>query len=162
MDFTLRLICILLCTGILSVQASTDPSSSERLTEKVLGDWHCSFAVKESGAQVSIESDDLFIRGGKLVSKGLLKAKFAPDLPEIEYAVNSTSNWKVEQGYLISTLTDVSVVNLTDPEFDNIVNPKELFPVNVSESLQILAISNSTMVLKSSAAGQEYRCKRNN
>ncbi|MCE2596454.1 hypothetical protein K6Y31_16785 [Motilimonas cestriensis] len=162
MNFTLRFIFTLLCAGVLSAHASTVPPSSEPLADKILGDWHCSFAVKESGAKVSIESDDRFMRGGQLASKGVLKATFSPELPEIEYAVNSKASWKVEQGYLVTTLTDVSVVNLTDPEFDDIVNPQQLFPVNVSESLQILAISSSSMVLKSAAAGQEYRCKRIN
>lgn len=134
-----------------------EPSS---LKKGLLGSWDCSFSIKENGSSMTIESEDTYVRNGRSNSFGILKAKFAEDLPEIEYSMAGTATWEILDGFLVSTLTDIKIVNLSHPEFDEIFNLQEMFPTDISDSSEVIELTKSKLTLKSESDASIYECGR--
>ncbi len=130
------------------------------LKKGLLGSWDCSLSIEDNDLKMTIESEDTYVRNGRSNSFGSLKAKFAANLPEIEYSVAGTATWEILDGFLVSTLTDIKIVNLSHPEFDEIFNLQEMFPTNVSDSSEIIELTKTKLTLKSESDGHIYMCGR--
>ncbi len=124
------------------------------------GTWNCSYEIKEDGRKLSITTEDNYVRNGHANSFGTLMAKFAPDVPEMEYFIASSAKWEIKEKYLISTLIDIKIKNISHPYFDKAFNLESLFPKNISDSSEIIELSNSKLLLKSESDGTVYSCTK--
>mgnify|MGYP000035269514 CR=1 FL=1 len=130
------------------------------LKTNLLGSWNCLTSYEEDDFSMIIETEDTYVRNGRSNSFGTLKAKFTEELPEIEYSIAATGTWEIIDGYLVDTLTDIKVVNLTHPEFDSIFNLQDLFPTNISFSSEVIELTKSKLTLKSESDDSIYECER--
>lgn len=136
--------------------------SAEKIDENllVIGTWNCFLEIEENGSKFSITTEENYVRNGRHQSFGTFMAKFASDMPEMEYFIAGSAIWKIKGKYLITELTDVKIKNLSHPEFDKIFNLKDLFPKNISDSSEIIELSESKLLLKSEANGTVYSCTK--
>ncbi|MBH0040391.1 hypothetical protein [Pseudoalteromonas sp. SWN166] len=72
----------------------------------------------------------------------------------------TSANWEYQNGYLIETSTEIKLVNLSHPKFDELLNLESLMPQNISESSEVLVLSNTLLTLKSESDGIVYSCDR--
>ena len=71
-----------------------------------------------------------------------------------------SSNWEYKNGYLIQTSTEIKLVNISHPEFDDAFNLERLFPQNISESSKVLILNDSQLKVKSETDGTVYSCNK--
>ena len=147
----------LLYSATASANQNIEPST---LKTNLLGSWSCSTSLEEDDFSMITETEDTYVRNGRSKSFGTLKAKFTEELPEIEYSIAATGTWEIIDGYLVDTLTDIKVVNLTHPEFDSIFNLQDLFPTNISFSSEVIELTKSKLTLKSETDDSIYECER--
>lgn len=152
---------LLLPFFFLASACSSKDTGTSSLEKEILGTWNCSYnLVEEDGTSMNLTAKETYMRNGLSNSVGLLKAKFSPDLPEIQYHITGSSTWELKDGLLLSTLNDVKVTNLNHPEFDKIINLKEMMPLNVTDPSEIIEISASKMVLRSEDDDGLYECEK--
>lgn len=149
---------------IASIIMTTGCSTSEHvdnyfLQTQLYGLWHCSLSFEEEGGKVDLDYEVNYVRNGKSNSYGTLIYK-AHELPEIEYSMATSANWEYQNGYLIETSTEIKLVNLSHPKFDELLNLESLMPQNISESSEVLVLNNTLLMLKSESDGIVYSCDR--
>lgn len=134
--------------------------NTKKIDESLLvtGTWICLLEIEENGVKISITTEDNYVRNGRSNSFGTLMVKFSLDMPEMEYFIAGSAIWKIDGKYLITELTDIKIKNLSHPDFDKKFNLESMFPKNISESSEIIELSNSKLSLKSEADGTVYSC----
>ena len=147
----------LLYSATASANQNIEPSI---LKTNLLGSWNCLTSLEEDDFSMIIETEDTYVRNGRSNSFGTLKAKFAEELPEIEYSIGATGTWEILDGYLVDTLTDIKVVNISHPEFDSVFNLQDFFPTNISFSSEVIELTKSKLTLKSESDESIYECER--
>ena len=146
---------IIIATGC---STSSTVSNYSRL-DQLYGSWNCKLSMEEAGVRVAMNYDVNYVRNGKANGFGTIIFK-APELPEMEYSMAGSSHWEYENGYLIETTTEIKLVNVSHPEFDEVFNLESMFPQNISESSEILVLNNSVLKLKSESDGTVYSCDK--
>jgi hypothetical protein len=152
----LPLIASLIITTGCSTSGNVDNHSPETL---LYGLWNCSLTLNEEGVEISMDYEVNYVRNGKSNSFGTLIFKAGHAL-EMEYSLATSTNWEYQSGYLIETSTEIKLVNLSHPEFDEVFNLERLFPQNVSESSEVLVLNNNLLTLKSESDGTVYSCNK--
>lgn len=145
---------------LLVASCSSKDSGTASVEKRISGEWDCTYSLDEGATRMSLAAKEIYMMNGVSNSIGLFKAKFSSRLPEIEYRLSGTSSWKVEDGFLVSTLNSIDVVNLSHPEFDDLIDLKEIMPLNVADRSEIVELSDSKMTLKSESDNELYHCKR--
>lgn len=146
---------IIITTGC---STSSTVSNYSRM-DQLYGTWNCKLSMEEEGVKVAMDYDVSYVRNGKSNGFGTIIFK-APELPEMEYSIAASSNWEYKSGYLIETTTEIKLVNISHPEFDEVFNLESMFPQNISESSEILVLNNSELKLKSESDGMVYSCDK--
>lgn len=145
----------------LAAACSSKDIDASSLEKEILGTWDCSYSlIEEDGTGMNLTAKETYKKNGLSSSVGLLKAKFSPDLPEIQYHISALSTWELKDGLLLSTLNDVKVTNLNHPELDKIINLKEMMPLNITDPSEIIEISPSKMILRSEDDDGLYKCEK--
>lgn len=151
----------LLTLAISSSSVAASPLSDSDLEQKLNGSWNCTYEQSESnGFHMRIESEETYVRNGRSNSMASMKIKFAEEFPEVTYAITGSSSWEVSNGYLITTLEDAKFTNLTHPDLDKVFNLNEMFPKNISNSEEIIELSDTKLTLKSESNGHISSCQR--
>ncbi|KEI71422.1 hypothetical protein [Endozoicomonas elysicola] len=140
--------------------ASAEPNFDSSVKSKLYGSWNCEAAFNDSGAKMTSEFTETYVRNGTLNSIGSMNIQFSPELPEIFYTITSHGTWSLDDGYLITNYAKTKIKNITHPEFDEIININDLFPESVSESSKIVSLSNTTLSLQSESSGEYITCNR--
>lgn len=149
----------LITSSLLMSACSTNHIQYELPETKLYGTWNCKVNFQEEDVKLSLDYDVTYIRNGKSNGFGILKFK-APDIPEMEYSMADSSSWELDNGYLIETTTEIKLVNISHPEFDELLNLESMFPQNISESSEILVLNNSLLKVKSETDGTIYSCNK--
>jgi hypothetical protein len=123
------------------------------------GTWNCKATLEGDGGKVSLDIDTTYVRNGKLNSFGTLQLNY-PEIPEIQYSYADSGSWEINDGYLISTTSEVKLVNISHPELDKVLNLEDMFPQNISESSQILKLTKTELSLKDESDGEIYNCSK--
>lgn len=139
---------------------SSEPSQHYVYHQNILGSWDCNYSFKEDDFAASISSTDTYVRNGASNSFGIMKIRYTSESPEIEYSIASTDTWKIQGKYLIQTMTDVKIVNVSHPEIDDVFNLQEMFPTNISESSEILKLTATELILDSESGLGLYTCSK--
>lgn len=150
-----------LASVFLFVGCATHAAQDQTTEEKLYGKWNCEFSDASEDQSFSLVSEDTYIRNGRANSFGDLKFT-VPQMPnqEFVYSITATADWEVQDKYLVTTIDDVKIVNLSHPELDEILNLKDFFPENVSESAEILDISANRLILRSESDNSITQCTR--
>lgn len=149
------IVAVLLCVSA----SMADVTKQEINPEKLLGTWRCDVTVEEGDIKINIISDDIYIRNGKSNSFGTMTFQ-SKDTPAITYSVVANGTWEINRNFLISTYTNLKFVNLTHPELDKIINLQDFFPENVSDSAEIIELSDNILSVKSESNGQRIHCTK--
>ncbi len=139
---------------------SSEPSQHYVYNQNILGPWECNYSSKEDDFAISLNSTDTYIRNGNSNSFGFMKIRYTNDTPEVEYSIAGTATWKIQGKYLIQTMTDVKIVNISHPGLDELFNLQEMFPTNISESSEILKLTATELVLDSESGAGLYTCSK--
>ncbi|MAC45925.1 MAG: hypothetical protein CMI12_03605 [Oceanospirillum sp.] len=140
--------------------ASDQGVKAQAITTALYGSWGCSARVENGSLRMKIASEDTYLGNNRSSTRATLKLQASSAYPEIEYSVTGNATWKVSNGFLVSTFTNVKVVNISHPEFDYILNIQDMFPKKVSESAEVIELSQSKLILRSQTYGTVYRCDR--
>lgn len=143
-----------------SVHATEDNTIKIDKQILVTGTWNCLFMTEENGINIILETEENYIRNGRHNSSGVLIFDLEPDMPTIEYFIASSAIWEISGKYLITTFTDVKIKNLSHSEFDDKFNLENMFPKNISNSSEIIELSNSKLSVKSETDGTIYNCTK--
>jgi hypothetical protein len=100
-----------------------------------------------------------YIRNGKSNGFGLLKLKL-PELPEMEYSFADSSNWELNNGYLVESTIEIKLVNVSHPDVEDVWDLENMLPQNISESSEVLVLNNSLLKVKSESDGTIYSCNK--
>lgn len=146
---------IFMITGC-SISSNVDNSSPQ---SKLYGLWHCSSSLEEDEVKFIMDYEVYYVRNGKSNSYGTLILK-ALDFPEIEYSVMTSANWEYKNGYLIETSTEIKLVNISHPGFDEVFNLESVLPQNINESSEVLVLNNTLLTLKSEIDGTVVSCEK--
>lgn len=130
------------------------------MNKKLIGSWNCQYNGVENGSQISIRTEDTYTLNGRSKSSGFIKVRLAPEAPEMVYSLAGNANWKVSQGFLLTTITDLKIVNVSHPEFDRIMNLQAMIPENRSDTSRILELTASRLSLKIASVGRIYNCNK--
>lgn len=143
--------------------ASSSSASNNFSRSQFFGGWNCSFSNKEDGVLVSIDLNVNYIRNGSSNSFGTMTFKPQEQSEmEVEYSISSSGNWEYQDGYLIETVKEMKIVNLSHPELDEILNLENILPQNISESSEVLLLNGTTLKLKSESNGEIISCNKLN
>lgn len=146
-----------LATALLA--CSIEASASAYSKEQLLGSWNCSLNIEEDRLKLLIEVESTYVRNGNSHTLGIVTAKFN-ERPEMTYSIATSSTWEVSESYLITTLKEAKVVNLTHPEFDNVLKLQDFFVKGTSDSSRILELTSSKLSVKSETDGTVYHCSK--
>jgi len=144
---------------LISGCASLNHAQDSKLEEKLFGKWNCKLDLDVENVKMSFDYDVRYIRNGKSNGFGTLKLNI-PDWPEMEYSISDSSNWELKDGYLIEMTEEIKLVNLSHPEFDEVLNLESMFPQNISESSKILVLNDSLLKVKSETEGTVMSCNK--
>ncbi|PNH81247.1 hypothetical protein [Vibrio diazotrophicus] len=151
----------LLILAISSASFAASPYTDSEINARINGKWNCSYEQSESnGFHMSVDSEETFVRNGRSNSMGSMRVKFVQEFPEVTYSIVGSSTWEVQNGYLITTLEDIKFVNLSHPELDKLINLNDMFPKNISDSEEVVELSDTRLLLKSESDGTLYQCQR--
>lgn len=147
-------------TGAFLISACSTNHTQYSLPEsKLYGTWNCQLDLQEEDMKLSLDYDVTYVRNGKSNAFGSMKFK-AADFPQMEYSIADSSTWEINNGYLIETTTEIKVVNISHPEFDEFLNLESMFPQNLSESSEILVLNDSILKTKSESDGSIISCNK--
>lgn len=139
--------------------AKLDDSNFEAM---IHGAWNCKIDESMDGGSLTISTEDSYIDNGRFNSFGTMTMNIDIESENIslKYSIAGTGTWDVKNGKLYQTLEDVKLVNLTAPEFDDVLNLSNMFPKNVSESSTITSIDKKSITVKSDIDGSEHTCSK--
>ncbi|WP_295720348.1 hypothetical protein [uncultured Halovibrio sp.] len=138
--------------------------SSENIEHKpvesrLYGTWECQASDKKDGTNVEMDAEVSYVRNGKANVIGEMTIN-ASELPELTYAFSATSEWQYKDGYLIETIEDYNIVNVSHPGLDKVADLQSFVPKNISDSSKILVLNESNLKLKSESAGMVTNCTK--
>lgn len=154
-----KILPILLSIIFMSGCGSTNHAKNSIPEKTLYGNWNCKMNLETEKIKISLDYDINYIRDGKSNGLGIMKFK-TPSLPEIEYSLATSGNWELKDGYLIESSSETKLVNLSHPEFDEVLNLERLFPQNVSLSAEVLILNDSLLKVKSEIDGTVISCNR--
>lgn len=156
-----QLILTVITTLLTAVSAYANESLAfSDIHKNLIGSWNCHYNGVENGSKIAIKTQDTYTQNGRSNSSGFLKVKLSPDAPEMVYSLAGSANWKISEGFLLTTITDLKLVNISHPEFDRIMNLQALLPKNRSDTSRILELSASRLSLKITSVSQVYNCSK--
>lgn len=134
-------------------------SQSAEPEDRLYGSWECEVASDEEGVKMSMEYDITYARDGTATGSGTLWLKTG-QLPEMEYAVETRSEWEISDGDLIETATDIEAVNKSHPHLDRFFNLRSVIPEDASDTSEILLLDESRLRTRSGTYGTIRDCVR--
>jgi hypothetical protein len=141
---------------------STLANDTTKINVKNLyGTWNCTHTMEEKISKMNIKIDyniDI-LRNGKSTVLGTVLFKIS-NFPELKYNLSDSSNWKIKEGNLVLSSTELEVKNQSYPELEKILNLKSLFPKKVNESVKILELTKAKLKVWSRSDGGIHTCSK--
>ncbi len=143
---------------------ASEPGANYINKDDILGAWNCNYKTsrEENGvtSTVIMETKESYLRNGRVNAFGVMKVKISPEFPEIQYSLAGTATWKLNGKYLIQEATDIKLVNLTHPQLDSIIKMQDMFPSGMSDSSEIIKLTQNEMTLRSESTNEVYKCNK--
>lgn len=150
-----------LSSVLLFVGCASHAAQGVTTEEKLYGKWECEFTDISDAGTFKLVTEDTYIRNGRANSFGELTFS-VPQVPgeEFVYSISATGDWEVQGKYLVMTADDVKIVNLSHPGLDDEFSLEKIFPENISESSEIIEISETKLVVRSESDNSISKCTR--
>lgn len=148
-----------LCLTIVTLCQSARALSDEYSKEQFYGTWNCVVVDESVEGKIVIDLDVSYAPNSQMNSSGSTTL-FIAGLPEIKYSIAFKGVWEYQDGYLIETSNEVKIVNISHPELDELLNPEGLFPESLSESTEVIMLTESSLTLKSEGDNVTYSCDK--
>ncbi len=132
--------------------------------ERLWGLWTCTIdepAEYEGGMAALLVSEDSYIRNGRFNSLGDLTVTvpYEGELVSVKYSLLATGVWELRDNHLISTIENMKITNHSHPELEERLKISSLFPEKITESGEILELSETHFVVKG-LHGTLQQCER--
>ncbi|WP_062270694.1 hypothetical protein [Endozoicomonas arenosclerae] len=152
----------LLSLALASTTLTASAESTVAINQKnLVGTWFCEASVAMEQGKMEYTSTENYLKDGSSTSSGSMKLSFGEmNIPDIEYAISGTGTWRLEAEKLTETITEIDIKNLTNPQFDQFINLKDMIPVNVPETSTITKLTKSTIAIQSGESKEVLECKR--
>ncbi|KEQ18790.1 hypothetical protein [Endozoicomonas numazuensis] len=129
--------------------------------ENLVGIWACEASVAMEQGKMHYISTEKYLKDGRSKSEGSMKLSFGNlNIPDLEYTITGAGTWKLDGSKLTETVTELDIKNLTDPQFDQFINLKDMIPMNVPETSLITKLTQSTIAIKAGDSEEVLECKR--
>jgi hypothetical protein len=79
-------------------------------------------------------------------------------LPELEYREVDKALWSLNGTQLNIASNNIQFINVSHPEFDQLLNLQQQFPKSVKESVNVLELTKSHMKIQSEQHDEGYTC----
>jgi len=142
------------------VTATASPTTNQSISEKNLyGTWVCQHEVEEPNTKMSIKVNYKvnYLANGQSNGSGYLFFKIN-GMPELKYSVTDNSTWGLKGNDLTVKSKDINFKNVSHPELESLLNLKKILPATVNESGIIIALTQTTLKVKSTSYGEVYTC----
>ena len=139
--------------------AESTPTVSSITEKNLYGTWLCQHEVEEPNTKMSIKVNYKinYLTNGQSNGSGYLFFKIN-GMPELKYSVTDNSTWALKGNELNIKSKDVNFKNVSHPELEALLNLKKILPATVNESGTIMALTQTTLKVKSASYGEMYTC----
>ena len=151
-----------LLTLTFTVAAPTFAAEISKINENnMIGHWHCQHQTEEPNTKmkVKVSYNINYAKQGKSSGSGTVFLKI-PGMPELTFNETDKSSWQLKGEQLVMTSTDINFTNVSHPQLNNFFNFNDILPDSINESGKVLALTASTLTVKSTAYGEVYTCSR--
>jgi hypothetical protein len=145
-----------------ALSMSTSANDSKTINESNLyGMWNCKHTMdaRELKMKIKIDYNVNVVPSGKSNGVGVLLFKI-PNFPELAYSLSDSSYWKIKEGNLTLSSTELKLKNRSYPELEKILNLRRLIPKKITASAKILKLTKSTLNVQSKSDGGIYACSK--
>ena len=127
----------------------------------MIGHWRCQHQAEEpkTKMKVKVNYNINYAKQGKSSGSGTLLLNI-PGMPELTFNETDKSSWQLKGDQLVMSSSDIKFTNVSHPQLDNFFNFNDILPDSINESGKVLALTASTLTVKSEAYGEEYSCAR--
>jgi len=146
----------------LTVAMPTFAVEASKINENnMIGDWRCEHQAEEpkTKMKVKVNYHINYAKQGKSSGSGTVLLKI-PGMPELTFSEMDKSSWQLKGDQLVMSSSDINFTNVSHPQLDNFFNFNDILPNTINESGKVLALTASTLTVKSAAYGEVYSCSR--
>lgn len=150
-----------------TIQAEIKPTLKAKISafdvNDLIGQWRCPYQVIEPTTKIraDIHYEIDFKKSGQSEGTGHLFLTLE-GMPGFKYLINDKSDWKLTDNKLTLVSKSLSFKNVTNPQFDQLLNLQSLFPKKVNESVTIIELSKSILTLSHKTLTNAVICSRSN
>lgn len=125
------------------------------------GNWLCKHEMLEPSTNMKIKVNYQinYAENGQSHGAGTVLFNIT-GLPPLEFRATDNSTWKIKNGSLIMSSTEMKFVNVSHPELDSLLNLEQILPTKINESAQILELTKTTIKVKADLNGGIYTCSK--
>ncbi|MDW6004509.1 hypothetical protein [Vibrio mangrovi] len=148
------LLCCLLLSGFSFVtQAAGNPALLQ-------GKWDCAASLSQPLYQLTLTTQEQYLSSQKYVTSGTLVASLPGQPIKVKYAVSGHGTWKLEGEKLILQAKQLTVENITHPEWEAMLNLKQYIPKHAGGTLDIVRLDQQQLQLKAKNLPDNIQCHR--
>lgn len=128
--------------------------------EKLFGSWNCEESADVDGGKMHVSIETTYVRNGRTHAYGSLTVDIPAEGVKLEYIYSESGTWELDKNFLVSSTTEIKLVNISHPGLDDVFNLGNTFPQNISESAEVLGVTDKVLVLKSESSGEIQTCTK--
>jgi len=123
------------------------------------GLWQCQGSSFNAKTNMTIKGDYkvLFMANGSSTGKGQFFLSVL-GIPEIEYRLVDEAKWAIKSGDLFFSSSNFSLKNISNPEFEQMLNISALMPKKINDSVKILKLTKTQLQVQSKKDNRKFSC----
>lgn len=134
------------------VYAAPDP-------QLLIGKWECDTKFVDM-YEVNLTSQHDFSTHGGLASSGDVVLAMPESTIAVGYHLLASGNWSVKGDELTVQSKVTSIKNTLYPEWDKMLNLKQLIPENLKGTATIKHLDATSLVINDRHTGRDYTCSK--
>ena len=160
--FPIKILFVSLLSVTFSISVFAENTSGINITN-IHGLWHCQGASFNAKTNMSIKGNYnvLFMANGTSTGNGNLFLSVL-GMPEIEYRLVDEAKWAIKSDQLFFSSSNFSLKNISNPEFEQMVNINELIPKKINDSVKILKLTQTELQVQSKRDNRIFGCSKLN
>ncbi|MCE0495370.1 hypothetical protein [Vibrio salinus] len=135
------------------------PVCAASSNQLLVGKWQCNTSFTDM-YEVNVTSLHTFKKGGSFSSSADVELAMPKSAISVGYHLVAKGDWQVKNGVLIFQGRMTSVENTLHPEWDQMLNLKQLIPDTLKGKATIKHLDNTSLVLNDSHTGRNYSCMK--
>jgi hypothetical protein len=126
----------------------------------MVGQWNCSVSSSQPLYVLTLETHDHFLSSHQYTTQGMLTATLHGQPIEVQYAVTGKGIWQLQSKKLSIQLKQLEVENVTNPEWEAMLNLQQHIPKKVGGTLDVAKMSADHLQLKAKKLPEFIECDR--